>query len=239
MMDDGQQDSSVYAFGYGGGSRCGVEVDDLVIKTPREISFLRDAVCNHTISPLLVIDVFHVLLKGIYKRYQLPKGDVMMKKYRADMVTAGEAHTLTLADSKSHTLSYITTILTNRVPLLDINGTCRYNLIEGEVVLAWGDNSSGQLGCGQMELSARPIPVFSTFATARVIAVACGSAFSMALTNIGAVWTWGNNSNIIHLLSSTAAMACHMHMASIDCYCAIQRKVNWVWVIPRIVQHLN
>jgi alpha-tubulin suppressor-like RCC1 family protein len=75
------QDSSVYAFGYGGGSRCGVEVDDLVVKTPREINFLRDA--------------------GIYKRYQLPKGDVMMKKYRADMVTAGEAHTLTLADSMS------------------------------------------------------------------------------------------------------------------------------------------
>lgn len=61
-------------------------------------------------------------------------------------------------------------------------------------IVAWGDNSQGQLGAGDMAVSARPIPTTLKFATA-IKQIACGSAFSMALTDAGAVYTWGHNAD--------------------------------------------
>ncbi|MET0234928.1 MAG: hypothetical protein ABW224_09845, partial [Kibdelosporangium sp.] len=60
------------------------------------------------------------------------------------------------------------------------------------VVLAWGANSSGQLGNNSTTASAVPVVVSGL---SGVVAVAAGGNFSMALRSDGTVWTWGLNSN--------------------------------------------
>jgi alpha-tubulin suppressor-like RCC1 family protein len=61
------------------------------------------------------------------------------------------------------------------------------------VVLAWGSNSSGQLGNGTVTtLSGTPVVVSGL---SGAVAVAAGANFSMALRSDGTVWTWGLNTN--------------------------------------------
>jgi alpha-tubulin suppressor-like RCC1 family protein len=60
------------------------------------------------------------------------------------------------------------------------------------VVLAWGANSSGQLGNGTT-VGATTSVVATNLRDA--VAVAAGANFSMALRSDGTVWTWGLNSN--------------------------------------------
>ncbi|WP_018801849.1 Ig-like domain repeat protein [Salinispora arenicola] len=57
-------------------------------------------------------------------------------------------------------------------------------------VLAWGSNSSGQLGDGTTSNRRTPVAVGTT-----ATAVAAGIAFSLALTSAGDVLAWGSNSS--------------------------------------------
>jgi alpha-tubulin suppressor-like RCC1 family protein len=62
-------------------------------------------------------------------------------------------------------------------------------------IYAWGSNEMGQLGDGTTETSTRPLEVKLTGALAekRVVAVAAGRRFSLALCSDGTVVSWGAN----------------------------------------------
>ena len=65
--------------------------------------------------------------------------------------------------------------------------------LNGEV-LAWGANNDGQLGFGDTTARQVPTSLVATPLGKRVVAVAAGSGFSLALRNDGTVWAWGANS---------------------------------------------
>lgn len=61
-------------------------------------------------------------------------------------------------------------------------------------VLAWGDNADGELGNGTKANS--PVPVKVKLPEgAKVVAVAAGGYYSLALTSTGAVYAWGYNTD--------------------------------------------
>ncbi|MCL2258584.1 MAG: hypothetical protein FWC18_02010 [Cystobacterineae bacterium] len=62
-------------------------------------------------------------------------------------------------------------------------------------VWAWGDNEHGQLGDGTKQQRSRPVQVLlpSGAALTGVIAIAAGSAHTLALKSDGTVWAWGDN----------------------------------------------
>ncbi|XP_043284859.1 RCC1 and BTB domain-containing protein 1-like isoform X3 [Venturia canescens] len=64
---------------------------------------------------------------------------------------------------------------------------------EGEVY-AWGQNSSGQVGSGISTNQNTPRKVNSSLAGKKVVNIACGQSSSMAVTNYGEVYGWGNDS---------------------------------------------
>lgn len=55
---------------------------------------------------------------------------------------------------------------------------------------AWGDNSRGQLGLGDIDNRSEPTQVGSSDTWK---SVAAGSGFSMALNEAGEIWVWGDN----------------------------------------------
>jgi alpha-tubulin suppressor-like RCC1 family protein len=63
---------------------------------------------------------------------------------------------------------------------------------EGEVY-AWGDNNYGQLGQGHAQELKKPTKVEGSWFGMKVRAIACGSYFSMAATEDGSVYVWGDN----------------------------------------------
>jgi alpha-tubulin suppressor-like RCC1 family protein len=63
-------------------------------------------------------------------------------------------------------------------------------LLEGGALMAWGDNTYGQLGDGTIKASTVPVAVAKT---ADVIAVAAGDGHSIALKADGTKMSWGNN----------------------------------------------
>lgn len=72
-------------------------------------------------------------------------------------------------------------------------------------LLAWGDNSKGQLGDGTTLQRSVPVPIDLP---KRMITVAAGGSHTLALDEEGKVWSWGDNSsgqlgNTQELLSST------------------------------------
>ncbi len=61
-------------------------------------------------------------------------------------------------------------------------------------VLAWGDNEGGQLGDGTFKN--RELPVFAKIPrNVRVVTLAAGRYFSLALTRSGKILAWGDNSS--------------------------------------------
>lgn len=60
-------------------------------------------------------------------------------------------------------------------------------------VWTWGNNSSGQLGDGTT--TQRLVPVQVSGLPLTIKAIAAGSDHTVALSDDGTVWTWGNNSN--------------------------------------------
>ncbi len=66
-------------------------------------------------------------------------------------------------------------------------------LTESDVVLAWGEDTWGQLGTGKIErASNRPARV-RVPAGDKVVGISAGGGFSMALTSAGQILTWGHN----------------------------------------------
>ena len=61
-------------------------------------------------------------------------------------------------------------------------------------VLAWGDNGEGELGDGSKTNSDVPVKVKLPAGT-KVIAVAAGGYYSLALTSSGTVLAWGYNAD--------------------------------------------
>ncbi|ABP53663.1 RCC1 domain-containing protein [Salinispora tropica] len=59
-------------------------------------------------------------------------------------------------------------------------------------VLAWGDNSSGQLGDGTNDDRSTPVTV-DLPTTSTTTAIAAGSVHSLSLTSTGSAFAWGNN----------------------------------------------
>jgi alpha-tubulin suppressor-like RCC1 family protein len=57
-------------------------------------------------------------------------------------------------------------------------------------VVAWGDNSSGQLGDGSALYSLQPVLVAGL---PDITAISAGNAFALALAADGSVWAWGDN----------------------------------------------
>jgi alpha-tubulin suppressor-like RCC1 family protein len=62
--------------------------------------------------------------------------------------------------------------------------------VDGGKVLAWGDNSFGQLGDGGSTAASYAQEVFGL---TNIISVAAGDGFSLALDSSGYVWAWGRN----------------------------------------------
>lgn len=62
---------------------------------------------------------------------------------------------------------------------------------------AWGDNSRGQMGKGNYEMSTRAFPVIGEDGTpfGDVKSMAAGFLHSVAVKNDGTLWTWGSNRN--------------------------------------------
>lgn len=58
-------------------------------------------------------------------------------------------------------------------------------------VYAWGSNSVGQLGLGTINGQANTPQLVTALEGVRVVAVAAGQGFSLALDADGAVWSWG------------------------------------------------
>jgi alpha-tubulin suppressor-like RCC1 family protein len=83
--------------------------------------------------------------------------------------------------------------------IIDICCGFRHTLVltnSGEVY-AWGDNKKGQIGngkSGENECQLIPIKV-NGFNDEKVIHISCGGWHSMALTESGRVFSWGNNSS--------------------------------------------
>ncbi len=60
-------------------------------------------------------------------------------------------------------------------------------------ILAWGNNSNGQIGDNSNNNRINPVYVTGLPSGKKAIAIAAGEAHSLALMNDGTVWAWGSN----------------------------------------------
>jgi alpha-tubulin suppressor-like RCC1 family protein len=69
-------------------------------------------------------------------------------------------------------------------------GTFSIALRDDSTVWSWGNNTFGQLGCGNIEESFLPVQVSGLTG---IIAISAGPDHALALKSDGTVWSWGDN----------------------------------------------
>src|SRR5262249_43467079 len=72
-------------------------------------------------------------------------------------------------------------------------GTFSFALKMDGTVLAWGENTNGQLGDGTTTLRSTPVQVSTFGAGSGVIGVAAGLTHTLAVKSDGTIWSWGFN----------------------------------------------
>ncbi|MEP7025464.1 MAG: hypothetical protein ABJB47_17040, partial [Actinomycetota bacterium] len=86
-------------------------------------------------------------------------------------------------------------LLRARVTAISAGGRHSLALTAADEVLAWGDNSQGQLGDGTTTDRSRPAPVQLSLVIGQAVAeISAGSVHSMLLTSDQQVLNWGGNS---------------------------------------------
>lgn len=78
---------------------------------------------------------------------------------------------------------------------ISAGGTFSLALAPDGTVWAWGFNSSGQLGDGSNSTAIVPVQTSTGTGLTRAIAIAGGSAHSLAIRSDGTVWAWGLNTS--------------------------------------------
>ncbi|MCL1844322.1 MAG: hypothetical protein FWF77_00255, partial [Defluviitaleaceae bacterium] len=78
-------------------------------------------------------------------------------------------------------------------PMVSSGETHTLALTSDGTVLAWGENSRGQLGDGTRTDSLVPVLVQGFPPGLTITSVAAGNGFSLALDADGRVWSWGSN----------------------------------------------
>lgn len=107
-------------------------------------------------------------------------------------------------------------------------------------VWAWGGNANGELGDGTTTTRPAPVPLQTVSGMAKIVHIAAGAYFSMALDERGSLWAWGKNSNRqisrdasysfktpvrIHLPSPIVRFACgEKHSLALD-----RNGKLWAW----------
>jgi alpha-tubulin suppressor-like RCC1 family protein len=87
-------------------------------------------------------------------------------------------------------------IVTGMEKIVDLAGGENHSLAlsnDGNV-WSWGNNSHGQLGIGDFEITQKDTPQ-SVLLLTDIVAIDAGYAHSLALQNNGNVWSWGSNTN--------------------------------------------
>jgi RCC1 and BTB domain-containing protein len=65
---------------------------------------------------------------------------------------------------------------------------------EGEV-FAFGQNNSGQIGCGSTANQPTPRRVSAVIGNIKIMSIACGQTSTFAVSDTGEVYGWGYNGN--------------------------------------------
>jgi alpha-tubulin suppressor-like RCC1 family protein len=83
----------------------------------------------------------------------------------------------------------------NRIVQIAAADTHSMVLLDNGEIWTWGDNSFGQLGIGDMMSSLRPARVLHENGSplTDIVAIALGNFHSLALSNDGYIWAFGNN----------------------------------------------
>src|SRR5712692_7461641 len=88
-----------------------------------------------------------------------------------------------------------TTATPARTPEPSVSAGLRYSveLQASGAMLAWGDNSSGELGDGTTTKRATPVPLPGLGPDSGVVQVAAGGSHTLVLKADGRVLAWGHN----------------------------------------------
>lgn len=185
----------------------------LSITTPTATSFNEDVLASRTMTVKLVQFLSNAVGKAI--TFSLSDASWLRVDGGASATvstdTSGSSSvTLTVASGASPAVGASTT-LTASYSGLSVAWTIGYRpfsaLANGSNALhqlgiadgraySWGAGSAGQLGLGSTTTAVRPAAVTTTgtgLAGATVVAVAGGTAFSLAVTSTGTVCAWGGN----------------------------------------------
>ena len=73
------------------------------------------------------------------------------------------------------------------------------------LVWTWGQGQHGTLGLGDKADRRTPVCLGNTRLPAKIVSVAAGATFSIALSDTGSIWTWGTSQRGCLGLESTAA----------------------------------
>jgi alpha-tubulin suppressor-like RCC1 family protein len=65
-------------------------------------------------------------------------------------------------------------------------------LTKSSDLYGFGFNYSGQIGCGNNRNQLKPIKIYG-FNNEKIVSISCGGAHSLVLTDVGHIYSWGDN----------------------------------------------